>query len=47
MVNTARPVVEKQRVLLDLLSKLEYARGLLESIKEMGDTVKEVSEADC
>ena len=44
-VNAARRVIEKQRVLFDLLGKLEHARGFLESIKEIGDTVKEVSEA--
>ena len=44
-VNAARQVVEKQRVLLDLLSKIEHARGFLESIKEIGDSVKEVSDA--
>ena len=46
-VNAVGRVVKKQRALLDLLGKLENARGLLESIKEIGDTVKEVSEADC
>ena len=44
-VDATRQVVREQRVLLDFLGRMEHIRGIVESIKEIGDTVKEVSKA--
>ena len=45
-IDAARRIVREQRVLLDFLGRMEHIRGILESAKEIGDTVKEVSKVD-
>ena len=45
-VDATRQVVREQRVLLDFLGRMEHIRAFLESVRGIGDVVKEVSKAD-
>ena len=45
-ISAARRIVKEQYVLLDFLDRMENIRGFLESVKEIGEVVKEVSKTD-